>query len=109
MANPKFFIKQDDTGPALLFTLDPVTDITGASVNFVMYAADGTEKVDRAATIVTAASGVVRWDPEAADTDTAGDYSGHFRVTMADASIETFPNKGWIDVTVHAKAPSTAV
>jgi len=49
---------------------------------------------------VTALEGLVRYNWTAADTDTVGSYQAEFEVTYADASIETFPNDGYIRVEI---------
>lgn len=100
-----FYVKQNDTSPAMLATLQDAdgnaVDITGASVRFHMRAIGSNQTtVDDVATIVTADSGIVRYDWDAADTDTVGSYQAEFEVTYADASIETFPNDGYIRVEI---------
>ena len=100
-----FYIKQNDTSPSMLATLQDANgnaiDLTSASVRFHMRAVGGNQVVvDEAATLVTAASGIVRYDWSAADTDTIGSYQAEFEVTYADASIETFPNDGYIRVEI---------
>ena len=100
-----FYIKQNDTGPAMLATLQDANgnaiNLTGASVRFHMRSVGGGNPVvDAAATVVTAASGIVRYNWVAADTDTVGTYRAEFEVTYADASIETFPNDGYIVVQI---------
>ena len=100
-----FYIKQNDTGPAMLATLQDANgnaiNLTGASVRFHMRSVGGGNPVvDAAATVVTAASGIVRYNWVAADTDTVGTYQAEFEVTYADASIETFPNDGYIVVQI---------
>lgn len=92
-----FYIKQNDTSPAWQVTLKDAAgnavDVTGATVVFSMEDAFGTAKINEAAaTIVTAASGVVSYSWSAGDTDTAGDFFGEFEVTYADSTVETFPN-----------------
>ena len=100
-----FYIKQNDTSPSMLATLqdanDVAVDLTSASVRFHLRPiSSNTVKVDQAATIVTAVDGLVRYDWQAADTDTTGSYQAEFEVTYADASIETFPNDGYIRVEI---------
>lgn len=99
-----FFIKQNDTQPRMLATLKDgdgdVIDLTDASVRFHMRSSAGTVVTDAAAVIVTAASGLVRYDWSASDTQAVGTYQAEFEVTYADATIETFPNSGYIRVQI---------
>ena len=100
-----FYIKQNDTSPKLLATLQNASgsaiDLTGASVRFHMRTISGSSiVVDAAATIVTALSGIVRYSWTAPDTATIGSYQGEFEVTYADATIETFPNDGYISIEI---------
>ena len=100
-----FYVKQNDTAPSIRATLkdgdDDAIDLTGAEVRFHMRSIGGTSaKVDSAATVVTAASGIVQYDWVAADTDTVGTYQAEFEVTYSDTRIETFPNNGYIVVEI---------
>ena len=100
-----FYVKQNDTSPAILATLQDAdgnaVNVTGATVRFHMRAVGSTTVVvDEAATIVTALDGLVRYDWQAADTDTIGPYQAEFEVTYADSSVETFPNDGYIRVEI---------
>lgn len=98
-----FYIKEGDTSPALLYTLSPTVDLTGASVVFNMrLRSDGSVKVSRQAAVIVspATDGVVRYDWDADDTDTAGEYQAEFEVTYADSTVETFPNKDFITVKI---------
>ena len=67
-------------------------DLTGLSVTFAMVnAATGAVKVNNAAaTVVTAASGIVSYDFQPADVDTAGVYWGSFTVTQS-GETNTYP------------------
>lgn len=101
-----FYIKEGDTSPAIEFALTP-TDIllTGATVVFSMHDRRGTVKVNRQAATITddgAATDTptVQYDWASADTDTAGTYYGEFEVTYTDATVETFPNNGFITIRV---------
>lgn len=101
-----FIIKKNDTAPSLQRTLtdsDGAIDLTGATVRFHMAATvGGTAKVDAEATIVTAASGIVKYDWASGDTDTTGSYYGEFEITYSDGSSETVPNPGFITINITA-------
>jgi len=100
-----FYVKQNDTSPAMLATLQDASlaavDIRGASVRFHMRPIGSTQvTVDAAATIVDALAGEVRYDWQAADTATVGAYQAEFEVTYAGDIIETFPNDAYIRVQI---------
>lgn len=77
----------DSTPPASV-----VNNLTGKTVTFTMYnAATKVVKVNaQAATVVIAASGLVKYDFAAADVDTAGIFWGSFRVTES-GETDTYP------------------
>lgn len=91
-----FNIKQNDTSPSLQATLKDASgtaiSLTGATVRFHLKSLDGVVKVDAAMTVTDADNGVIQYDWDAGDTDTAGSYYAEFEVTYNDGSIETFPN-----------------
>lgn len=100
-----FYIKQNDTSPAMLATLQDASgsavNITGGSVRFHMRPVGSTTaKVSTTATIVTASTGSVRYSWASGDTDTVGAYQAEFQVTYSDGKIETFPNDGYIAVEI---------
>lgn len=100
-----FYMKQNDTSPSMLAELkdgeNAVVDLDGATVRFHMrQIGNAAIVVDQAAVIVTAASGLVRYDWSASDTDTIGSYQAEFEVTYSDLSIETFPNNAYIRVEI---------
>lgn len=100
-----FYLKQNDTVPSIQTTLldgDGLPQaITGfSSLKFFMRNAGGTVIVNADATAVDAAVGLVQYDWDAADTGTAGSFQAEFQVTYADGGVETFPNKGYIEVVI---------
>ena len=98
-----FNIKQNDTSPALRYTLDPLVDLTGSTVVFNLRArATGVVKIARAvaAIIAPATDGVVQYDWAAGDTDTPGIFEGEFEITFTDSAIETYPNDGYLTVKI---------
>ena len=104
-----FDIKRGDTGPALRYALSPAdVNIAGASVQFQMRKWGGDTVLDVAASIVTTSPPVVRHDWAAGQTDEMGLHQAEFRVTYADGSIETFPNKGFIAVSINEDVPNAA-
>lgn len=98
-----FHLKEGDTSPAISYALEPTSvDLTGASVVFIMASRRGVVKVNRQAASITTAVGTptVQYDWQAADTDQNGSYRGEFEVTYADSTVETFPNSGFINITI---------
>lgn len=77
---------EGDRLPSLFYALhdyNGAMDLTAASgVKWVMMGQNGVNKVDTAATIVTAATGQVRYDWAALDVDTPGVFLGKWEVTV---------------------------
>lgn len=97
-------LKRGDRSPSVTATLRQAgvpIDLTGASVVFVMRSKSGQApaKVNAAATIVTPASGIVRYDWIAGDVDTAGLFYAEFKVTLT-GKVVTCPNTGHLEVTI---------
>lgn len=98
-----FTIKQNDTGPRLLFALSPSDiDLTGATVRFSMRSRAGTVRVNRAAAVIVTPTGTptVAYDWQAADTAVAETCDAEFEVTYSGGTVETFPNSGFIAVVI---------
>jgi len=93
-----FVIKQNCLEPDLEATLKDASgtgiDLTAATgVRFHMRKKGAsTAKVDAAATIVTAASGSVKYSWASGDTDTYGAYYGEFEITWNTGEKEIVPN-----------------
>ena len=100
-----FNIKQNDTSPAMLATLQDaqgsVIDLTGSTIRFHMRTIGSTVvAVDAPAAIVDPLQGLVRYNWDTDDTAAIGSYQAEFEVTYGDASVETFPNNGYIRVEI---------
>jgi hypothetical protein len=101
--------KRGDTLPALRRTLrysnGQVQTLTGATVTLIMYPSDGGQPAEGAAAItgdvdiIDADTGVVEFVPTT-ETATAGVYLGEFRVVTVDSRRVTFPNNGYITITI---------
>ena len=72
-------------------------DLTGETVEFSMYDADGAAKVAQTAATLDDADAVggaqVSYSPLAADVDTAGTYYGYFTRVDTGGLYETFPTE----------------
>lgn len=108
---PDFTIKRNDTSPALEYQLqddgENAIDITGFSeVSFLMRKmAASTLSIDDDTSgnvsVTDASSGLVRYNWQAADTSTAGEFEAEWEVEYSDGSVETFPNTGFIDIEIN--------
>jgi hypothetical protein len=100
--NETFFIKRGDTSPAVRYALEPLdTNLTGATVRFQMRTRGGAQVLDAPAQVITATlTPTVQYAWQPSDTATAGQFEAEFRILYADASIETFPNSGFISIRV---------
>ena len=100
-----FYIKQNDTRPAIIANLtdanDAAVNLTGATVKFNMRVEPaGATKVSAGATIEDAEAGQVSYSWIEANTDTADDYEAEFEVSFAGGGVQTFPGRNWIAVHV---------
>jgi len=100
-----FTIKQGDTAPIMEANLrqpsGAAAPLAGAAVKFYMRPRGrSTITTNSAAAVTDAANGVVQYSWVAADTQQPGAYEGEFEVTYADGTIETFPNEGYIDISI---------
>ena len=108
MSAKTFYIKLGDRLPSLGCTLLDDTgtaqDVPGATVKFaVRRKGVPVTLLDASATVVTAASGIVRYDWAVGDTGTllgVGNFEGEFQVTLANGKVGTFPGDGYIPIVV---------
>lgn len=89
-----------NTSPAYEITCDrpdgSVIDLTSTTVTMKLYkngAQTNTTSGHDACTIVTAASGIMSWQPKTGDLPTAGTYKGDVKVTNSDLTYEILFSK----------------
>ena len=101
-----FYIKQNDTSPSIRVQFldndkNPV-NIIGGSVKFKMSVYNtGELVVNDNAIISDGENGVAYYLWSSEDTATAGTFKAEFEVTYSDASVETFPNDGYINIQIE--------
>ena len=93
-------MKAGDRLPSISKTLG--IDLTGATVQFHFRSKFGGIEFLRAATIVTALTGVVQYDWQAGDTDVVGIYLAEWIITSA-AKERTFPAASYDIVNISAR------
>jgi hypothetical protein len=101
-----FVIKKGNLLPEFEVTLENRTetgweaaDLTGTTVEFLMADLNGTKLIESACTVITPASGLVKYSWTGTDTSTVGTYQGEFRVTSG-GKARTYPNKGYLKIQV---------
>ena len=99
----KITLKQGDTRHAIRAILKTVdgaaVDLNGASVRFKMADRSGVVLVDRDA--VVGVDGITEFVFIEGETSIVGKLVAEFLVTHADGRVETFPNKGKIEIYVE--------
>lgn len=91
------FMKVGDTGPPLRRTLIDANnglpmDLTGASVKLIMTEENGDPKINAAMSIeYPPTAGIVRYDWQTGDSDSAGNFPCEIQVTKLSGEIVTFP------------------
>jgi Rib/alpha/Esp surface antigen-like repeat protein len=100
-----FYIKQNDTAPALQMTLtdpsnDPVDLTSAESITFHMRESGQAIKIEGEATVVDASAGTVKYDWAAGDTDTPGNYQCEVEITYTNGTVHTIPNEGYGTVVI---------
>jgi hypothetical protein len=106
MATEDFTIKKNDTKRSFQATLKydgSAVDLSGSGVEvkFIMRKVNKTStKVNASATLADAANGVVKYEWQTEDTDTADTYLGEFKVTYTDGSVESFPSDHYLYIKI---------
>lgn len=81
-----------------------VVDLTDATVTFTLASNDGRVLIDKAAaTVVTAASGLVRYSWDADDLSAPGRYRCEWIATFPGGRQMTFPNRGYDTIELTAR------
>lgn len=92
-------VKSGDTAIEFTDTLTQdgvAVDLTGATVLFLLrLRLEPFTAYSLAATIVTAASGTVKYVPGAGYPTAVGKYEQEWQVTFGDATVLTFPSSGY--------------
>jgi BppU N-terminal domain len=102
---PDFYLKKDTTLAPLDVRLLSATgariDVSLATVRFRMRKKGGaTNVIDRAATILDAVQGLVRYQWQTSDAALIGDYEAEFEVTYPDTNNRIFPSPGFISIRI---------
>lgn len=98
-----FYLKLGDRKPTLQAALwsgesSTAVDITGASVKLLVRKRGVTSEYNAA--IVTAASGIVKYEWAGTEFSEAGTYLAEWEVTFSDGTKGTFPNTGYFSIQV---------
>lgn len=103
-----FTIKRGDTSPSLVYSLRPTTvSLAAATVRFKMRErGGGATLIDSPAVIVSNSPPVVRFDWAAGQTDKTGQFEAEFEVTNVDETVETFPNRDYIQIRIGEDIPN---
>jgi hypothetical protein len=103
----KFYIKQNDTGPALEGIcrdgFGAPVPLDGATVVFNMRLKPaGAVKISGGTmgAVGSAADGRQKYSWSASDTNTAGTYEGEVQATLSNGLIRTFPPDGYFEIIV---------
>lgn len=104
-----FVIKRGDTSPSLRYLLPSDLSLAGAQVRFLMRRIDSDTVLDTPADIESIFEPAIvahLWAP--GQTDKPGRYQAEFEVTYSDGAVETFPNRGFINVIIPEDVASSA-
>lgn len=116
---PEVTLRQNDVGSPIEATLEftnddgeqEAKDLTGAAVRFKMRPLEGGDLIVDAEAEVDQTGpepenptrGMVHYEPVAGDVDTPGRYIGEWQVTFSGGEIQTYPNDGYLLITITAE------
>ena len=100
-----YTIKRHDLYPPVQAVLEqaggvPINLQRATQVRFLLLDSEGNLKVDAPVNVVDAPRGVVLYEWQEGDTDTAGTYRAEFEITFDDGRILTVPNDDYIIIIV---------
>lgn len=102
-----FFIKQNDTSPAIKAFIkdssESAINLSGADVKLHIKEVGGDTLLVKQMTIINAATGEVQYQWITGDTSEPATYNAEIQVTYSDGKIETFPNNGYFTITITAE------
>lgn len=103
-------LKRGDTAPFLRYDLPAGTDLTDAAVTFTMAERPGAAPViiDRPARIVDVSPPIIEYVWRPGDTALSGTFRGEFKVTYPDGRWATFPQTGYVVVTIEQSLTANA-
>lgn len=103
-------LKRGDTAPALRYNLPAGTDLTDAAVTFTMAERPGAAPVilDRPVRVVDVSPPIIEYVWRPGDTALSGTFRGEFKVTYPDGRWATFPQTGYVVVTIEQSLTANA-
>lgn len=103
-------LKRGDTAPFLRYDLPAGTDLTDAAVTFTMAERPGAAPVilDRPVRVVDVSPPIIEYVWRPGDTALSGTFRGEFKVTYPDGRWATFPQTGYVVVTIEQSLTANA-
>ena len=95
------YLKQGDLAPPL--RVDTNADLTGATAVAKIRRLHDDTTMTKNLTITDAPNGIAEYQWQAGDTDTAGTYHVEAVVTFAGGSIQTFPQRSYLEITIRPR------
>jgi hypothetical protein len=107
-ASEDFTILQGDTQPVFAQQITDAENpdginLEGATVQLVLRSLTSPAPLvlTGAQTIADPASGIVQWQPSAADTAVAGTFMGKWRITWESGDVQSYPTDGYLSILIE--------